>query len=351
MYEEFRARMAILEFGITFQPLTPPMRNTKLSQWLAGVAAAASLLVATPALAEWPERPINFVVPSAAGGSPDVLSRVIVNELAKILNTPVVVENKPGAAGNIGLMQIINKPADGYTIGYGNVNTLAVNRALFNKLPYDVDRDLAPVAHAFDLYNVLIVPANSPYKTAGELIAAARKSPGKLSFGAPGVGTTGHMSGEVFRAMAKIDVLYVPYNGGPAALQDLLGSRTDFLFANSSEVVPLVAAGKVRALGVTSLKRLPLLPAVPTLDEAGLKGYETVAWGGVVAPKNTPKPILDKLNAAMQQALKAPAVREGLARLGAVPAGGSPEQFKQMIDRETARWAGIIQNAKIDKLD
>lgn len=325
------------------------MRTPKFTRWIA--AAAAALLAATPALAEWPERPITFVVPSAAGGSPDVLSRVITNELAKILNTPVVVENKPGAAGNIGLLQVINRPADGYTIGYGNVNTLAVNRALFKKLPYDVDRDLAPVVHAFDLYNVLIVPAQSPYRTAGELIAGARKNPGKLAFGAPGVGTTGHMSGEVFRAMANIDVLYVPYNGGPAALQDLLGGRTDFLFANSSEVVPLVAAGKVRALGVTSLKRLPLLPEVPTLDEAGLKGYETVAWGGVVAARNTPQPIIDKLNAAMQQALKTPAVRDGLAKLGAVTAGGTPQQFKQIIDSEAKRWAGIVENAKIEKLD
>jgi tripartite-type tricarboxylate transporter receptor subunit TctC len=328
------------------------MRKSMLLQWLAGVATAATLCVAAPAAqAGWPDRAITFVVPSAAGGSPDVLSRVLTIELAKILNTSIVVDNRPGAAGNIGLMQIINKPADGYTIGYGNVNTLAVNRALFKKLPYDVDRDLVPVAHAFDLYNVLIVPANSPYKTAGELMDAARKHPGKLSFGAPGVGTTGHMSGEVFRSMAKIDVLYVPYNGGPAAMQDLLGGRTDFLFANSSEVVSMVTAGKVRALGVTSLKRLDLLPTVPTLDEAGLKGYQTVAWGGVVAPKNTPKPIVDKLNAAVQQALKTPAVRDGLAKLGAVPAGGSPEDFKKMIDRETVRWAGIVEAARIEKLD
>jgi tripartite-type tricarboxylate transporter receptor subunit TctC len=328
------------------------MRLSKLPSWLAAAAAAASLCAAAPAaLAAWPERPITFVVPSAAGGSPDVLSRVLTNELGRILNTPMVVDNRPGAAGNIGLMQIIGKPADGYTIGYGNVNTLAVNRALFKKLPYDVDRDLVPVAHAFDLYNVLIVRNESPYKSAGELIDAARKNPGKLSFGAPGIGTTGHMSGEVFRSMAKIDVLYVPYNGGPAALTDLLGGRTDFLFANSSEVVPLVTSGKVRALGVTSLKRLALLPNVPTLDESGLKGYLTVAWGGIVAPKNTPKAVVEQLNAAVQAALKTPAVRDGLARLGAVPAGGTPEQFKQMIDRETARWAGIIEAAKIEKLD
>lgn len=324
------------------------MRKNKLSQWLAGIAAAASLIAATPALAEWPERPVNFVVPSAAGGSPDVLSRVITNELSKILKTPVVVENKPGAAGNIGLLQIINRPADGYTIGYGNVNTLAVNRALFKKLPYDVDKDLAPVAHVFDLYNVLIVPANSPYKTAGELIAAARKTPGKLSFGAPGVGTTGHMSGEVFRAMAKIDVLYVPYNGGPAALQDLMGGRTDFLFANSSEVVPLVAGGKVRALGVTSLKRLALLPNVPTLDESGLKGYEMGGGSGLLAPRGTPPEILKKLELDVRAAIHA--VREQYAANGLIAVGSSSAEFAANLKSEIARLAALIRatGAKVE---
>jgi tripartite-type tricarboxylate transporter receptor subunit TctC len=310
------------------------------------------MMVAAPmALAEYPDKAITFVVPSAAGGSPDVLSRIITNELSKILNTPVVIENRPGAAGNIGILNIISKPADGYTIGYGNVNTLAVNRSLFKTLPYDVDRDLAPISHAFNLYNVMIVRAESPYQSPAAVIDAARKSPGNLTFGAPGIGTTGHMSGELFRSMAKIDVLYVPYNGGPAALQDLLGGRIDYLFANSSEVVPLVGSGKVRALGVTSLKRLPLLPNVPTLDEAGLKGYETVSWGGIVASKKVPQPIIDKLNTAVDAALKTPKVREGLARLGAVPAGGSPTQFKQMIDRETARWNSVVESAKIEKLD
>jgi tripartite-type tricarboxylate transporter receptor subunit TctC len=316
--------------------------------------AALGVVMVTNAsvvLADYPDKPITFVVPSAAGGSPDVLSRVITTELAKILNTSVVIDNKPGAAGNIGILNIISKPADGYTIGYGNVNTLAVNRSLFKKLPYDVDRDLVPVAHAFNLYNVMIVRTESPHQNAASVIDAARKSPGKLSFGAPGVGTTGHMSGELFRSMAKIDVLYIPYNGGPAALQDLLGGRTDYLFANSSEVVPLVAGGKVRALGVTSLKRLPLLPNVPTLDEAGLKGYETVSWGGIVASKKVPQAIIEKLNTAIEAALKTSQVREGMARLGAVPIGGTPAQFKQMIDRETARWAEVIESAKIEKFD
>lgn len=328
------------------------MIHRMLSRSLALLASAACLsAISLPAQAAWPEKPITFVVPSAAGGSPDVLSRLVTNELAKSLGVPVVIENRPGAAGNIGILQIKSRPADGYTIGYGNVNTLAVNRTLFKKLPYDVDRDLVPVAHAFDLYNVLIVPKDSPIQDVAGLIAAARKAPGKLSFGAPGVGTTGHMGGELFRSMAAIDVLFVPYNGGPAALQDLMGGRIDYLFANSSEVGPLVAAGKVRALAVSSARRIALLPDVPTLDESGVKGYETVAWGGVVAPHGTPPEIIGKLNAAINAALATPAVREGLARLGAVPAGGTPADFQRTIDRETKRWGELIERNKIEKLD
>ncbi len=328
------------------------MIHRMLTRSLALLASAACLAAtALPAQAAWPEKPITFVVPSAAGGSPDVLSRLVTNELSKSLGVPVVVDNRPGAAGNIGILQIKSRPADGYTIGYGNVNTLAVNRTLFKKLPYDVDRDLVPVAHAFDLYNVLIVPKDSPIQDVAGLIAAARKAPGKLSFGAPGVGTTGHMGGELFRSMAAIDVLFVPYNGGPAALQDLMGGRIDYLFANSSEVGPLVAAGKVRALAVSSAKRIALMPTVPTLDESGVKGYETVAWGGVVAPHGTPPEIVAKLNAAINAALATPAVRDGLARLGAVPAGGTPADFQRTIDRETKRWGELIERNKIEKLD
>lgn len=328
------------------------MIHRKFSRPMAVLAAAFGLLAsAAPTWAAWPERPITFVVPSAAGGSPDVLSRLVTNEVSKSLGVPVVIENRPGAAGNIGILQIKSKPADGYTIGYGNVNTLAVNRTLFKKLPYDVDHDLMPVAQAFDLYNVLIVPKDSPIQDVAGLVATARKQPGKLSFGAPGIGTTGHMGGELFRSMAGIDVLFVPYNGGPAALQDLMGGRIDYLFANSSEVGPLVSSGRVRALAVSSAKRIALLPNVPTLDEAGIKGYETVAWGGVVAPRGTPREVIEKLNAAINAALATPSVREGLAKLGAVPAGGTPADFQRTIDRETKRWGELIERNRIEKLD
>ena len=316
-----------------------------------GLATVAVALAAGAAHATFPEKPITFVVPSAAGGSPDVLSRLVTAQVARDLGATVVVENRPGAAGNIGITLIKRAAADGYTIGYGNINTLAVNRSLFKKLPYDVDADLTPVAHLFDLYNVLIVPTDSPIKSTSDLIARAKAEPGRLSYGASGVGTTGHMGGELFKSLAQIDAMFIPYNGGPAAIQDLLGGRLDFIFVNTSEAVPLIKSGKVRALGVSSLKRLPLLPEVPTIDEQGLKGYETVAWGGVVAPKGTPDDVVQKLNAALVKAIHAPEVQQGLATLGAEPAGGSPADFKRLIDAETAKWQKIIETAKIEKLD
>ncbi len=329
----------------------PSFRLSTSLRLLGATLTLACAAGAAHAAGAWPDHPVTFVVPSAAGGSPDVLSRLVTTQLAKQVNGSVIVENRPGAAGNIGINLIKRAAPDGYTIGYGNINTLAVNRSLFKSLPYDVDKDLTPVAHMFDLYNVLIVPENSPAHSVQELIDLAHKNPGRLSYGAPGVGTTGHMGGELFKSMAKVDVMFIPYNGGPAAIQDLLGGRIDYLFANSSEAGPLVKSGKVRALGVSSLKRLALFPDVPTLDEAGLKGYETVAWGGVVAPAHTPADVVAKINADIETALKSKEVLDGLATLGAVPAGGSPAEFKQLIDSETRKWHNIIETAHIEKLD
>jgi len=306
---------------------------------------------AVSAHAAFPDKPITFIVPSAAGGSPDVLSRLITTQIAKDTGATLVIENRPGAAGNIGVSLIKRAAADGYTIGYGNINTLAVNRSLFKKLPYDVDKDLVPVGQMFNIYNVLIVPADSPIKSVQDLIDRAKAEPGRLSYGASGVGTTGHMGGELFKSMAKVDVMFIPYNGGPAAMQDLMGGRLDFTFANTSEAVPLIQSGKVRALGVSSLKRLALLPDVPTLDESGLKGYETIAWGGAVAPAGTPADVIKTLNADLNKALENPEVQKSLAALGADPAGGSPEDFKRLMDAETAKWGKLIESAGIQKLD
>ena len=319
---------------------------------LSSLAFASTLAgAAVSAHAAFPEKPITFIVPSAAGGSPDVLSRLITTQIAKDTGATLVIENRPGAAGNIGVSLIKRADADGYTIGYGNINTLAVNRSLFKKLPYDVDKDLVPVGQMFNIYNVLIVPTDSPIRSVQDLIDRAKAKPGQLSYGASGVGTTGHMGGELFKSMASVDIMFVPYNGGPAAMQDLMGGRLDFTFANTSEAVPLIQSGKVRALGVSSLKRLALLPDVPTLDESGLKGYETIAWGGAVAPAGTPADVIKKLNADLNKALENPDVQKSLAALGADPAPGSPEDFKKLMDAETAKWGALIQKAGIEKLD
>ncbi|CAM3913622.1 MFS transporter [Bordetella tumbae] len=323
-----------------------------LARYLSVLTVACTATgAAVSAHAAFPDKPITFIVPSAAGGSPDVLSRLITTQIAKDTGATLVIENRPGAAGNIGVSLIKRAEADGYTIGYGNINTLAVNRSLFKKLPYDVDKDLVPVGQMFNIYNVLIVPADSPIKSVQDLVARAKAEPGRLSYGASGVGTTGHMGGELFKSMAKVDVMFIPYNGGPAAMQDLMGGRLDFTFANTSEAVPLIQSGKVRALGVSSLKRLALLPDVPTLDESGLKGYETIAWGGAVAPAGTPADVIKKLNADLNKALENPEVQKSLAALGADPAGGSPEDFKRLMDAETAKWGKLIESAGIEKLD
>jgi tripartite-type tricarboxylate transporter receptor subunit TctC len=316
-----------------------------VSATLAGAATSAN------AASTYPDKPIVFVVPSAAGGSPDVLSRLITTQMAKNSGANFIVENRPGAAGNIGISLIKRANADGYTIGYGNINTLAVNRSLFDKLPYDVDKDLIPVGQMFNIYNVLLVPQDSPFKTVQDLIARAKEAPGRLSYGASGVGTTGHMGGELFKSMAKLDIAFIPYNSGPAAMQDLLGHRLDFTFANTSEVMPLIRSGKVHALGVSSLKRLTQLPDVPTLDESGLKGYETIAWGGIVVPKGTPAEVVKTLNTELNKALENPEVQKSLADLGAVSAASTPEEFKRLIDAETTKWHNLIQSAGIQKLD
>jgi len=327
------------------------MHTTSIIRQIAILVAGLALTPAFAAEPAYPDRSIKFIVPSAAGGSPDVLSRVIANELSKELRQSLVVENKPGAAGNIGIVQIKDAPADGYTIGYGNINTLAVNRSLFKTLPYDVDKDLTPIGQMFSIYNVLIVPESSPVRSVQDLVQRARQKPGELSYGAAGVGTTGHMGGELFKSLAKINVLFVPYNGGPAALQDLLGGRLDYMFINSSEAVPLLKAGKARALAVSSSKRLPLLPDVPTVAEAGVPGYETIAWGGIVAPAGTPPHVVSMLNKALQKALEADDVKKSLATFGAEAVPGSPADFQNLMNSETEKWASTMKDAGIEQIN
>lgn len=313
-------------------------------------------IVAMPAYAadpaaSWPSRPVTVIVSSAGGGSADVLTRIVFNELAKELNASFVIENRPGAGGTIGTMVLKRAQPDGYTLGYGNVNTLGVNPSLFKQLPYDANKDFEPVGLMFNLYNVLAVRANHPAKTATDLLDYAKANPGQLSYGASGIGTSGHIGGELLNSMANLKVQFVPYQGDPQSLQDLIGGRIEYSVSNSSVVMPLVDSGKLRALAITSLQRVPLYPDLPTVDESGVKGYENVSWGGIVAPKGTPQSIVDKLNAAMNKVLVADAVRGPMSKLGAVTVPGSPEDFRKRIDSEQIKYRDLIDSANIPKLD
>ncbi|MFJ1301181.1 Bug family tripartite tricarboxylate transporter substrate binding protein [Pseudomonadota bacterium AL_CKDN230030165-1A_HGKHYDSX7] len=313
-------------------------------------------LIASPALAAesaqaWPSKPVTVIVNSAAGGSADVLTRIVFNELAKELNTSFVIENRPGAGGTIAMSAIKRQKPDGYTLGYANVNTLSVNPSLFKRLPYDPNKDFEPVGLMFNLYNVLAVRADHPAKSATELLSYAKDNPGKLSYGASGIGTSGHIGGELLRSMAKLDVQFVPYQGDPQSLQDLVGGRIEYSISNSSVVMPLVDSGKLRALAITSLKRVPLYPDLPTFDESGIKGYENVSWGGIVVPAGTPQPIVDKLNGAMNKVLRTDAVQGSMSKLGALAVPGSPEDFRTLIGTEQVKYRALIESANIPKLD
>lgn len=299
--------------------------------------------------ASWPDKPVTVIVPSAPGGSADVLTRLILNHVGKNMGANFVIMNRPGAAGSIGMSQIARAQPDGYTLGYGNINTLAVNPALFNKLPYDANNDFTFVGRIFDVYNLLVVSANSSYKTVSDLIKDAKTKPGVLSYGAGSIGSSGNMAGELFKHMADIDTLFVPYNGDPASLSDLSGGRISYTFTNASVAWPLVKSGKLRALAITSLERAPFFPDIPTLNESGLPGYENVAWGGLVFPRGTPDSIVKKLSIELQKSLASDSLTESLAKISSRPGDGGPAEFAKYVTAEQKKWDNLVKTAHIPK--
>ncbi|VFR20318.1 Tricarboxylate transport protein TctC [plant metagenome] len=311
-----------------------------------GTAASPSL----HAQATWPDKPVRLIVPSAAGGSPDILCRYLASELAKRLGQPVVVENRPGAGGNIGIQAVARSEPDGYTLGYGNIATLAINRSLFSSLPYDPERDLAPVIAAVTTANLLVVNAALPVKSVADLVAYARERPGQVTMASAGNGTTSHLGGELFKDIEQLEVLHVPYRGSPQAIQDLMGGNVQFMFDNLPSILPSVTGGKVRALAVTSTTRSALVPDVPTMQEAGVKDYDMQAWGGFVLPAGTPDPIIQRLNTTFNEMLADPAVKAKLADLAFDTLGGTPDDLRALMDRETRKWGEIVRasGARVD---
>lgn len=319
---------------------------------LACALASATLPAAhaqAPA-ASWPSKPIRWVVPFPPGGAMDAIARTLGEKAGKTLGQPFVIENKPGAGGNIGADFVAKQPGDGYTLMITSIG-MATNKPLYGKLSYDPIKDFAPVSLLAVVPNVLVTNATQPdVKTAKDVIAAARKTPGKLSYASAGNGTSIHLAGEVFTSLAQVDMLHVPYKGSGPAVSDLLGGQVNYMFDSITSARPHIESGKLRALGVTTAKRSKTLPNVPTLAEAGLPGYEVSPWFAVFMPAATPKDIVAKVNAALLEAMNDPDVVKRFETIGAEPVGSTPEEMAQHLARESERWTKLIQERGI-KLD
>ncbi len=317
------------------------------------LALALTLALAGGSAAgEYPERSIRLIISSAAGGSPDVVSRLLAVELVKQMGQQIVIDNRPGAAQTIGTDMVVHANPDGYTIGYANVVTLAINKSLLPKQQqaYDPDKDLVLVGQFLSTYNMLAVTNGLAVKSVKELIDYARQNPGKLLNASGGNGTTGHLGGELFKIMTNTQIVHVPYKGSPQGISDLIGGQVQLMFDNLTSISPHVRSGKVRGIGVSSAKRSPIFPDIPTIAEAGVPGYETNAWGGIVVPVGTSPAIVKKLNTEINRALQAPTLKERYAAIEAEPVGGTPEAFAAFVKKETVKWADVVKKsgAKLD---
>ena len=312
---------------------------------------ATSLVIAMPSLAwaqdKYPSKPITLICPYAAGGNADQRSRQIGRFISTALGQPVIVDNKPGAGGNIGTEAIARAKPDGYTIGMGNFAPLAVNPTMFKKMNFDPAKDLVPVCLIEKGPLVLMVPANSPFKSVKDIMAAAKASPGKLSFASGGLGGSHHLSGEMFKSLAGLSITHIPYKGGAPATTDLMGGQVDMMFEQMYSAAPSIRAGKLRALAITSRTRSPLFPDLPTMAESGVPGFEVQNWQGLVAPAGTPAALIKLLNETTSKALADPTIREQMLGQGNELGGGTPEQFASFIKSEADRWGKLVKSANI----
>ena len=314
---------------------------------LGGLLLAASLAAHAQ---DYPAKPVRWVVPFPAGGPLDIVARVIGVRLSETWGQPVIVDNRPGAGGNIGAEVVAKSAPDGYTIVMGALSTHAVNVSLFRKLPYDPVRDFAPVTLISEVPNVLVVNPAVPAKTVAEFVAYARANPGKLNFASGSTGSAGHLAGELFKTRARVDMTHVPYKGAAPAVTDLLAGQVQLMFDNLASALPNIRAGRLRALAVTTKKRSAFVPELPTIAESGLPGFDVSTWFGVMAPAATPRPIVNRLHDGIVRALAQPDVKERLAAMGAEPVGDTPEQFGAFVKSEIAKYAKVVKDsgARVD---
>jgi tripartite-type tricarboxylate transporter receptor subunit TctC len=310
---------------------------------------ALALCHAPVALAQdtWPARPIRLVVPFAAGGTSDILARTLGEKLQGVLKQTVVIENKAGAGGVIGADVVAKSAGDGYTLLLGTIASHAINPALQPKMPYNAATDFAPVILLGSISNVLLVGADQPFKNVKDLIAAAKAKPGDITFASAGQGSSQHMSGEMFKLLAGAELTHVPYKGSAPAIQDVIGGQVPMSFETVTVAAPHIQSGKVRALAVTSATRSPALPNVPTLQEAGVAGFDVASWQAIYAPAGTPAAIVQRLNSELEKILTQPDVKAKLDGLGLVHAANTPAQFTAFGNAEMAKWVKVVKDGKV----
>ncbi len=318
-----------------------------MNQWLTALGFA--LLAAVPQVhaQAYPNKPIRLIVPFPPGGGNDVIARVISQKLGERLGQQVVVDNKAGANGIVGLQALMQSPPDGYTIAVGAAGPLAVNPSLYDKLPYDPVKDFSPITNMVNYPLLLVTHPSVPAKNTQELIALAKAKPGQLYFASPGSGNSGHLAGELFNSMARVNTVHVPYKGQGPALSDLISGQVQMLYSSIPSVVNQVKTGQLNAIAVGSAKRVPSLPNIPTIAESGVPGYEAYSWVGMLAPAKTPKEIVNRLNAEIVDILKQKDVAEKLNQQGALPVGDTPEQFGAYIKVEIEKWGAVVRSANI----
>ena len=305
------------------------------------VAAGAGAVQAQ----SYPSKSIRFVVPYAPGGSTDIVARILAQKLSDAMGQQVVVDNRPGAGGSIGADVVAKSPPDGYTMVTAVTGIMAINQFLYRKLPFDPEKDLAPVTQVGSLPLILVVHPSLPAKNVREFIAIAKAKPGQLNYGSSGVGTATHMTTELFKSMAGVDLVHIPYKGSGQVMGDVIGGQLALIFDQIVSSLPHVQGGKLRMLAITSAKRFPSLPDLPTIAESGVPGYESISWAGVAVPAGTPKEIIARLHAEIVKVLAAPDIRERFLRDGIETVGSTPEQFTEHIRRERIKWAKVVKDS------
>jgi tripartite-type tricarboxylate transporter receptor subunit TctC len=319
-----------------------PDSRTLLSV-LPGLAFSAA--IAAQSTAGWPAKPIRWISPFAPGGGADITSRIIAQKLGPVLNQQVLVDNRGGAGGNIGVEIAAKSLPDGYTLVLGTIGPIAINVSLYKKLPFDPVKDLLPVTQAANALNVLVVHPSLPAKTVREVIAIARARPGELSFGSSGPGATDHLAGELFKTLTGVNMVHVPYKGGAPAMLDLMSGQVQTVFSTVSTAIGAIRSGKVRAIAMTGDKRFELMPELPTIAQAGVPGFEVRNWYGVFVPAGTSKEIIARLNSELVKILQMPDVKSRLLESGIEALHSTPEQFAVYIQSETRRWAKVVKDS------